>query len=66
MIELKAKNIYGCTTLAVVIDQEQKTATLYHGQTAPIGGNWRKASRKQIREIFNAYKENPLYTVWEV
>lgn len=66
VIEYKNKNQYGCTVLSVVIDTDNKTAVLYHGQTAPIGGDWKKASKKFIREIFAAYAENPFYTVKEV
>lgn len=66
MIEYKNKNQYGYTVLAVQIDTDKKTATLYHGATAPIGGDWKKASKKAIRELFAAYAENPLYTVKEV
>ena len=66
VIEYKNKNQYGFTVLSVVIDTDKKTATLYHGQAAPIGGNWKKASKKFIREIFAAYAENTLCTVKEV
>ena len=66
LIELKNKNQFGYTVLAAVIDTERKTATLYHGQTAPIGGNWKKASKKAIRELFEAYAENPQYKAEEV
>ena len=66
LIERKNRNKYGYTVLAVQIDTERKTATLYHGATAPISGDWKKASKKAIKELFKAYAENPLYTAKEV
>lgn len=65
MIEYKNRNKYGYTVLAVEIDTDRKTATLYHGQTAPLHP-MKKATKKQIRGIFAAYASNPEYTVKEI
>jgi hypothetical protein len=64
MIEYANKNKYGYVIIAVQIDPEWKTATLYHGSTAPLAKS-RKANRKFVYDLFTAYKENPCYTVKE-
>lgn len=65
-IQKKHRNKYGCTTLAVEVDTEKKRVILYHGQTAPISGDWKKTTKKEVWETFDAYAENPLYTVEEM
>ena len=65
MIELKNRNKYGYTVLACRIDFSRQTATLYHGQTAPISGDWKKASRAHIRDTFTKFSKLPGWTATE-
>lgn len=65
LLEYKSRNKYGYTTLAVEIDTERKTATLYHGAAAPLHP-MKKATAVFIRQLFAAYAENPNYTVKEI
>lgn len=65
LLEYRNRNKYGYSTLAVIVDTSRKTATLYHGGTEPLHP-MKKATKKQIKELFAAYAENPLYTVKEV
>lgn len=62
LLEYRNRNQYGYTVLAVQIDTESKTATLYRGSTAPICP-MKKATKKHIKELFDAYAANPEYTV---
>lgn len=65
LLEYRNRNKYGYTVLAVQIDTERKTATLYHGSTAPICP-MKKATKKHIKELFAAYAANSEYTVKEI
>lgn len=65
LIEYRNRNQYGYTVLAVQIDTDRKTATLYHGSTAPLS-HMKKATKAHIKELFAAYAANPEYTVKEI
>lgn len=64
-LEYRHKNAYGYTDLAVIVDTNRKTATLYHGGTEPLHP-MKKTTKKYIKKLFAAYASNPEYTVKEI
>ncbi len=56
-------NKYNCSSLAIEVDKDKKRVVLYHGLAVPISGAWKKTTRKEVWETYDAYAKNPLYTV---
>ncbi len=56
-------NKYNSSSIAIEVDKDKKHVILYHGLAVPISGEWKKTTIKEVWETYDAYSENPLYTV---
>lgn len=60
IIAYKNMNRFNETRLTVVVDTDNKTVHLYHGQAAPIVR--KKASMKKIETLYEVFAAEPNYT----